>query len=72
MEKEAGIFLNMLRIEMDFSHISNRKKVRIQERFPKSLRLIPLFLLYIQFMVYTFCKMILLQNENSEISRDGL
>jgi hypothetical protein len=72
LEEEAGIFLNMPRIELDFSHISNRKKVRIQEKFPKIIHLISLFLPYIQLTVYTFYKMILLQNENSEISRDDL
>ena len=72
LDEEAGIFLNMPRIELDFSHISLQKKVRIQEKFPKLIHLVPLFLPYIQSTVYTFYKMILLQNENSEISRDDL
>ena len=52
--------------------INKGKKVRIQEKFPKLIHLVPLFLPYIQSTVYTFYKMILLQNEKSEISRDDL
>lgn len=62
----------MPRIEMDFSHISPRKKVRIQDIFPIPPHFITYFLPYIHWIDFTFHKVILLPNENSELSIDGL
>lgn len=39
--KKAGIFLNMPRMKLDFSHILPKNKVRIQEKFPEQPHLKP-------------------------------